>query len=210
MQSPHGHGSRKDRRLSDRSTPLDLRSGMNMAFKDDFPNDGKGGWTDQGGTNDLSVMVPGMQKLVGIDFCVVNPENNGNNSCIVLRGKMRQDFPGRVEVGLKGVEGKYLYLLHASAWDAPRGSGVGKLVCEYQSGEKETFPVVSKVDVANFWKPAPVKNAVVGWRGDNDVASIGLYITCFKMKQRKLKKISFQSSGSSVWMIVAASVAEKK
>jgi len=189
--------------------PLDLRPAENMGFRDDLPGDGKGGWTDQGGANDLSAMNPGRKKLGNVEFDIVDPEENRGKSCIVLRGKARPSFPLRKEVTFaKASSGNYLYLLHATAWDAPAGTRIGTVVCRFEDGATQTIPVVSKEDVANFWKPQPLARASVGWRGDNDVAAIGLYVTRFKLDGKRLKSIAFESAGESVWMIVAASLSE--
>ena len=84
------------RRAFDAET-LDLRSAMNMGFRDEQPNDRKGGWTDQGGTNDLSAMTPGKKICANVPFQVVDPETNRGKSCIVLRGADRLYFPVRAE-----------------------------------------------------------------------------------------------------------------
>ena len=189
------------------SVPLDLTSAMNMGFRDDHPDDRRGGWTDQGRNNDLSSMTPGEKVCSNVLFRVVDPEKNGGRSCIVLRGAKRRYFPERAEIGLHSSRpGKFLYLLHAVAW--PKEGEIGRIVCTFADGSVQKIPVVCGRDVANFWKPYPLSGASVGWRGQNDISAIGLYVTRFPLERSGLKRIAFESAGESVWMIVAASLSE--
>ncbi len=188
---------------------LDLHSAMNMGFQDDIAEDGRGGWTDQGASNDLRRMVPGIQTLDNVRFRIVDPEKNGGKGCIALRGKARLYFPVRASAMFpESVPGKWLYLLHATAWDAPKGADVGSVIVTSADGSSEVHLLRSKIHVANFWKPQPLESAAIGWRGDNDVAAIGLYVTRLPLKKSGIRGIEFRSAGSSVWMIVAASVSE--
>lgn len=189
------------------SEPLDLTSAMNMGFRDEHPDDRRGGWTDQGRSNDLSSMIPGEKLCSNVLFRIVDPERNGGKSCIVLRGGERLYFPDRAEVTLSGkCPGNFLYLLHAVAW--PKEGVIGWIVCTFADGSVQKIPVVCGRDVANFWKPYPLSGASVGWRGQNDISAIGLYVTRFPLKQSGLKRIAFESAGKSVWMIVGASLSE--
>ena len=189
------------------STALDLRPAMNMGFRDDHPDDRRGGWTDQGRNNDLSALEPGRKSCSNVSFEVIDPEKNGGKSCIVLRGAQRLYFPGRAELSFDPArKGNFLYLLHAVAW--PKEGEIGRIVCTFADGSVQNLPVRCGTEVGNFWKPYPLPRASVGWRGQNDISSIGLYVTRFPLKGTALRKLAFESAGRSVWMIVGASLSE--
>lgn len=186
---------------------LDLRSAMNMGFRDEQPNDRKGGWTDQGRSNDLSAMTPGEKICASVPFLVVDPETNRGKSCIVLRGADRLYFPVRAEKVFDApVNGSYLYVLHALAW--PERGRIGEIRCSFADGSEQTIPVIGGEDVGNFWKPYPLPRGSVGWHGQNDFSAVGLYVTRFRLERSGLKKIVFESAGKSVWMIVGASLSD--
>ncbi len=188
------------------STPVDLRGACNMAFKDEVEGDRKGGWTDQGPGNDLSMMPLGKQKLAGLNFDVIDPASNGGRSCIVLRGQERPYFPESVSVPAGATADKYLYLLNAVAWEPPLGTRVGEVVVRYAGGKTETLPVVSGTDTANFWMPRPINNAAIAWRNENESAGIGLYVTRFRLSGKPVESLTFRSAGAAVWMIVGATL----
>ncbi len=196
-------------------TMLDLRGAANMAFADEVPDDGKGGWTDQGPDNDLRSLPLGQRDFAGVPFTVIDPANNGGRSAIVLRGKAKPNFPERVEVVLpEPAKGRYLYVLNAIAWP-PRGPvEVGNITVEYTDNEfvdqmLQTFPLRNGVDVSDFWNPGTLKNAMVGWRGRNSQAEIGLYVTRFDLGGSAIRRICFESTGKATWMIVGATLSDQ-
>ena len=183
---------------------LNLRSAMNMGFKDDIPNDRKGGWTDQGPDNDLSMLTPGKRVFINVPFEVVDPASNNGKSAIVLGNPERPYFPKQVTVPVGGKKFRQLYFLHADAW--PMKKEVGKIKINYQDGSSDLVPVVDRQDVANWWEPKSVRNAAVAWQGQNRNAFLGLYISRFPADIRKpIESLTLSSSGNSVWMIAAIS-----
>lgn len=92
--------------------PVDLRRAMNMGFADEVAEDGKGGWTDQGADNDLSMMKTGLHELSGIPFRIVDPVANDGKSCIAMRGKARPDFCKSARVSVPDFTGRTLFLLN--------------------------------------------------------------------------------------------------
>ncbi len=192
-------------------TPLDLRKAFTTGFSDDKPDDRKGGWTDQGADNDLR-MLPCWEKepRVGeVPFLLVAPWKNNNKSCIVLRGPFRNYFPQSAETVLpEPVQGNYLYILHALAW--PSGKKTGEIVLEYADGLRSVISVSGSLDVGNWWQPQPVPNGVVAWSGENKNASVGLYRSVWQIENKPFRKITFTSTGVSVWAIVAATLSSDR
>ena len=193
------------------SHPIYLRQAVNMGFRDKFPGDGKGGWTDQGPQNDLRAMTSGPQTLGGIPFDIIDPATNRGRSCLAMRGTHRPYFLEKARVAFPGVEGKYLYLLNAMAW-LPGGKKIrcGAVRIGYGDGTEQTQKLISGVDTADFWNPLELKNGTVVWRNSNGEADIGLYVTKIPLQEgKKTVSLEFLSRGQ-VWMIPAATVSDRE
>ena len=186
--------------------PLNLSGAMNMGFKDECADDQRGGWTDQGPDNDLSMMKPGDQIMGGVTFRIVDPEKNQGKSCIVLRGPQREYFPAEARVAVD-CRGRMLFLLNGLAWPPAVNQVCGEVEIVYADNSRQRVELRNGVDTGNFWFPSSMKNGVVVWENVNATSNIGLYATGIPLKDLPLKELCFRSRGA-VWMIVAASVAK--
>lgn len=188
--------------------PLDLRAAFNSSFLDEVADDRQGGWTDQGAANDLRVLPYQAERpnIGEIPFKLVDPAANQGKSCIVLRGSSREYFPAGAATGIAGeISGSCLYLLHALAWPVP-GAVIGRVTLEFADGTSHTVSVSCGRDVGNWWEPEPLANGAVAWSDSNRSAMVGLYRSRFPIPDKVIRRISFDSSGASVWMIAAATV----
>ena len=186
-----------------RSEFLNLRPLMNMGFRDDTPDDRKGGWTDQGPENDLHMMKSGRQVFVNVPFEVVDPAENKGKSVLALAGAERPYFAEKALVPGEGRRFRWIYLLHADAWGKKKE--VGTLQVNYQDGGNSRFSIVDGRDVANWWAPKSVLNAAVAWKGQNRNAFLGLYISRFRVQDKPIRSLELISSKQSVWLILAIS-----
>ncbi len=197
---------------SPQAAKLDLREIFNMGFRDEKLNDGKGGWTDQGPTNDLSMMKPGKFTTLGVDFDIVDPDRNGGRSCLVLSSGQKK-FPATKSVQTGELTGglRYLYLLHASAWTPTAGNPVGMICAEYEGGKTKEFPVLASRDVGNWWQPFSFPNGALAWTGENKESYVGLYLSCFPLEGTP-EKLTFRAAPESgaVWMIIGATLGDRK
>lgn len=184
---------------------VDMDSVMNMGFKDHLANDRKGGWTDQGPDNDLSMMKSGMQKMDGIPFKITDPAKNSGKSCLAIRGAARPYFAETAKVQVPNISGQTLFLLNALAWAPPEGTTAGKVVIYYSDGEKKSVMLKCGTDTGNFWNPRELKNAHVVWNAQNGEASIGLYATRIPLAEKPVRTLEFVSE-NQVWMILAATI----
>ena len=191
-----------------RSLPVDLKSVMNRGFRDAVPEDGKGGWTDQGPENDLAALQPGNYTFAGIPFLVVDPAKNGGNSCIGMKGRERPSFLNEATVAIPGYRGRFLYLLNALAW-GKRSGPCGEVILRYQDGTEQKQTLVAGMDLSDFWNPIPCKRAALGWREKNRSAVIGLYVTRIPLRGQPLRELTFVSR-NRVWMIVAATLSDRE
>lgn len=190
-----------------RSTPLDLTAAANAGFSDETADDRKGGWTDQGCENDLSILPLGRQRWNGADFHIIDPKQNNGKSCIMLAGPYRHYFASDAVAGQKRpVQGDYLHLLHATAWPTPDKT-VGTVEVAYTDGTASTVTVTG-YDVGNWWGPVPRRSGEVVWTGENKKSEIGLYRSSHPIENKPVRSVTFRSTGVSVWGIVAASVGD--
>ncbi|HCG28134.1 MAG TPA: hypothetical protein DE060_19525 [Lentisphaeria bacterium] len=195
-----------------KTTPVDLSSVVNMGFKDETADDKKGGWTDQGAENDLSMIKSGTQNMGGISFNIINAEQNGGKSCFAMAGAARPNFAKQAKVSVPSLSGQYLYLLNGLAWAPGNGTPVGKIVVSYSDGTSSSHILKCNEDTGNFWNPRDLKNANVVWKAQNSSAMIGLYATKIPLQNKPVTSLEFVSQ-NQVWMIVAASIgtaAEKR
>ncbi len=185
---------------------LDLRLHMNMGFRDEVANDGKGGWTDQGSENDLRAMKPGEVNFAGIRFSIVDPGTNRGKSCLAFRGKERPNFLEKAEYELpQKPKGKYLYLVNGVAWAPTSGTNCGFVDLQYEDGSAETRELKAGVDTGNFWSPRNLENAYVGWENVNGSSRIGLYVSRIPLQDKALTRLTLRSA-DQVWMVLAATV----
>ena len=196
---------------SPRTAPIDLKEAFNMGFRDETPNDGKGGWTDQGPATDLRMMKPGKLSAFGVDFDIVDPERNGGRSCLVLSSGQKK-FPAEKRVVLDGAGGefRYLYLLHASAW-TPAQMPIGTIIAEYADGRTKEITVHAGRDVGNWWPPCSFENGAVAWTGEKEESVVGLYLSQFSVGTAP-SRLTFKAADGSnaVWMIVGAALGDRR
>ncbi len=190
------------------STPLDLSQAANRAFKDEVAGDGKGGWNDQGPENDLRMFQPGDYRFFGVDFRVLDPDRNGGRACLVFNGADRDCFLDAATVKT-AAKGKCLYLLHANAFTG-KYKEAGTISVKFRDGSTQEIPVRNRVDVANWWGGIDVENAPVVWKSANAKSVVGLYMTSFELKRDDPAEITFKKGEYPVWMIVAATLADRK
>ncbi len=183
-----------------RGDAVDLSPIVNRTFYDALPNDGKGGWTDQGPSNDMRNLPTGIRKVGAFSFPIPS------SGCAVVGGAKRRGFPRELELPIDSSEPRfYLALLHAGAWLPAPGREVAGISVRYRDGSVQKIPILSGKDVGNWWKPAALPNGIVGWEGSNSSAGIGLYCSFFALKGKPVASLKFEIAGETpLWMIVSA------
>ena len=188
------------------SSPVVLASAANMGFRDEKADDGTGGWTDQGPTNDLACIRPGDAVFAGIRFHIADPEKQNNRSCIVRSSSRRFPHSGAIPVNADSPH-RYLALLHAAAWVPRSGEAVGTVAVTYADSSRQEIPVRAGADCGNWWNPKlHFLNGVVAWTGENRSGTVGLYVSLFRLKNRKVRSLEFLP-GKGVWMVAGVSFA---
>lgn len=190
--------------ISQNFTTLDISAAANMGFADDVENDGKGGWTDQGPTNDLSCFdLKGENTLLGIKFNFIVPSENGGKSCIVLRGQNNEAFPTSAQIPVNA-KGAGIYFLHTSAW--PKGE-VGRYRIVYEDGTEYVKPVVYNQDIFNWWATSSTNTSKLAWTGSNDSTStIGLNVYALDnpYPEKTIEKVVAETDGDVSYMMILA------
>ena len=211
---------------SDRSThPLSLEAVANRGFRDEVAGDARGGWTDQGPDNDLSTFRPGRFPVSGVDFDVLDPRRHDGRAVLVLgqasqqvahdpgeaaRAATDQPPPGTdaipsARLPVPGHIYRNLYLLHASASPPLPPQPVGYLVAHYADGSQTRHELLNRRDIGSWRDPAPAENAEIAWESENPTASIGLFLSGFRVEEKPLAAIGFELAGAAPWMIVGLS-----
>ena len=141
---------------------VDLRSHVNMGFKDDVPNDGQGGWTDGGPLNDMRDMPMGDQLFCGVPFDIIEPQTNNEKAVITLYSAYLSCMPKEV----KGIQilrqASRLYFLHSSSWSEKRCDLMVYRI-HYENGEIVELPIASTVNNGDWWlapEPGEVSHVV--------------------------------------------------
>ena len=189
-----------------RSFPVSLRTAANRDFTDTVAADLKGGWTDQGSSNDLSSFPARPLNTAGVQFDIIDPSTNARRAALVVGRSGKEGVPvsASLPVPEKPVW-KNLYLLHAGAWLPAPGLPAGTLRARYTDGTETVHEVRNGRDIDNWWTPVSRPNAWVGWQGDNASSSVGLYVSRFPLEAKPLASIGFEAAGETLWMIAAVS-----
>ena len=142
-----------------RLEPVDLAPYANRGFSDEFDNDGKGGWFDQG-ENDFRMMPTGAVEAAGVAFRIIDPAENNDKSCLVLAGTDRPKFPLSIR-GIK-VNRKFsrLYFLHTAAWGGKGKAGAYRI--NFADGTHLDYPIEGNQNIGDWWTVAQLPAAKIG------------------------------------------------
>jgi hypothetical protein len=132
---------------------VDLSKAANRALADEEDNDGKGGWSDQGGAADMRQFATGERKFGGVWFKVL-PQPK---CIVVLKGSPRKagDLPEKVTIPI-GRKLDSLFFLHACAWTPEAGKEAFRYVLHYKDGKDQIISVVAGQSIAD-WAAKPVQ-----------------------------------------------------
>jgi beta-galactosidase len=191
-----------------RAVMLNLKSKANRSFTDDVENDGKGGWTDQGG-NDFRMMPLGKQTLAGVPFDIIDPAKNDGKSCLVLHGADRVGLPATISDIPVHAALKRLYFLHTCAWG--KAVPLGEYRMHYADGSVERYVIQGGRNIDDWWNCSNLPNALVGLtRVNQQEHSVGWFVTPWVNPKPAvlIESIEVVSNGIAV-PVVAAITGEK-
>jgi hypothetical protein len=156
--------------------PIDLTPYANRALADEVPEDGKGGWSDQGPDADLRTLPTGKRDFRGVPFTI----GEGPKSMIVLDIRPSKNDRLRevtIPVGYP-VEG--FYFLHATAY----GVGTTFYQIQYADGTTADIPWIAEENMRDWasnntgeFPRERGTRTVVAWTGSCKMFSpISLYL----------------------------------
>ncbi|MBR2438659.1 MAG: alkaline phosphatase [Lentisphaeria bacterium] len=189
--------------------PIELKNGANSSFRDELPDDEKGGWTDQGSC-DMRLLPAGKFLSGNVRFQILSDKETNGKSCIVV-GNMenRSFFRKRARVTCNLTKHRpVLYLLHAGQWLKKDKRPAGVLKIEFTDGTKASHNLRYGRDLLNWTgdETTPAKNAKKVWTIYNNSTQVSLFLTKIGIKSGKIvKSIEFES-GYGAWMVAAVSL----
>ena len=173
---------------------INLKQYANRDFKDDVANDDKGGWSDQGPGNDLRMIKPGKLKFGGINYDIIDADENNGNAVIALAGKKRtKTLPESMTITLPhDLNACGMSLLHATAWSLPEGTKTAEIIVEYADGSTSRHDLISERDIMNWWGQRSVPNARPAFSSWNIVCNVGLFASHFTLKRNDPRKLTLR------------------
>lgn len=192
-------------------TLLALDSAANMGFADEIAGDRKGGWHDQGSGMDAAKFPIRRKLFANVPFRIIDPKQNGGRSIVVFECPRLPSGPKSVTLPLPvPAEGKFLYLLHCSAWGQAEGTPVGTVVLTGTNGASVSLPILYKRDLTDWFGAKPVSNAVVGTKIMAGGGFGAAYVSRFRIPEGfgALTKVELHktSGANAMWMLIGATV----
>lgn len=147
-------------------------------------------------------------KLAGVDFDVMDGEENFGRTCIALRGAAHPDLPARIETvcPVDAKASRLLFLLAAVGVD-PRRKAIS-LVCDvrYADGRSATIEMREGVDIGDITAPKDLPNWKVGWTAREGGKTLGLGVAAWTNPRPgvAIKWLRMRTPGDGAAAIVVA------
>ncbi len=187
---------------SGRFTTLDMRPVVNMDWRDQKANDGKGGWTDQG-DNDMRNVQPGMTTLLGVPFDLIDPAKNGGKAVLTLKSHKFNAGVAQAEIPVNATAGS-IYFLHASAWSSGRMATYSVV---YDDGVAVDLPVVAGETITDWWAPVSKASYRVALQVPNaqtDDVGMVVYGWTNPLPAKKIVKLVITTADADGIVVLAA------
>ncbi|MBQ9774820.1 MAG: hypothetical protein IJW17_02150 [Lentisphaeria bacterium] len=188
---------------------IDISSAANRTFADKVANDKKGGWTDQGPGNDMSVFNASKVKFGKLHFNITDEKKTGKNSVIVVAGTERDMAPAEITLPLPAnLNVRGLALLHAAGWvDVNQ---IGEVIVRYADSGTQTIPINGSRDVGNWWVGGDFSNGKIVWSSRNAIRTVGLYASSFELGGSQPVSLTFRiANPQAIWMIAGVTLTER-
>ncbi|MHB1158657.1 MAG: hypothetical protein ACYC26_17680 [Phycisphaerales bacterium] len=195
--------------------PLDMSTQANRGFADQTAGDGKGGWSDQGPTNCITRIKPGVMDGGGVRFEILDPARHDGCAATVFDGANTPTDLKEITLTIpadRPEQVRALYLLHTLVWagKGAAGRGFGALRVKYADGEPVTFDLQVGRDAADWWGAHDVPNGQVAYTEVNGEARVGLYLSRFELPadRGRPRSVTFVTAGGPTWIVAAATVSD--
>lgn len=187
-------------------TKVDLRPYMNRSFIDEVAGDGVGGWADQGSNDFRTFKDRGAKEYLGIPFDIIEPNNNGGKSAIVIpgQGDTPVDCKNPVEINLNGTMAGGFYFLHTTAHAGDYVSGTYTI--NYTDGTSAYFDLLNSVHIYNNWGKSENILCRIAWSGPSEATSQGISLGLFALNnphpEKPIKSLTASTSGLGPYMMI--------
>ena len=175
---------------------VNLRPYANMGFADKTALDKKGGWFDEGVSNDFGSMKTGRQTLSGVPFDVIVPETNNGKSCIVLHSINRPYFPVAVKDVAVGKKARNIYFLHSMGYGVRENTAIAEYQVNYDDGSKVSIPIRFPIEIGEWWGNKPIQAGKIAVESLNQMGR-PINMQCFRWKNpypdKKIRSLDFVS-----------------
>lgn len=190
------------------TVPLNLRAFANSPFLDPTaPEDGKGGWTDQGRGHSLNGVPWDIHNFLGVPCELIRPDDNNDMACIIMKSQSSAiPFPERIGPIPVNNRVKSLFFFHTAAWVPKKKVKAMEYVIRYVSGKSVSIPVVTNENIWD-WYSIRTADLPVAWKNREEN---GFY--CWQWVNpepgNEIKAIELVSAGGPVIPIVIGITAE--
>lgn len=190
--------------------PVSLRNVANVDLQDEVAGDQRGGWIDEGPGYDVAGLPVGPLQAGDLSFQIIDPAGNQNRAILGLHAAKSASadtsdwLPRSASIPVENNPSwRNLYLLHAAAYPPAKNKPLGTLEIRYTDGSWQDIEVQSGRDVGDWWAPATLPNAAIGWVSYNHVGRIGLYISRFTLEDKPVASIqpTLAANPGAFWMI---------
>ena len=152
----------------------------------------------------------GVSEVCGIKFDIANSAANSGKLVVALKSSAAPSAPASVKTGGISRSGRYIYVVHALANPdrMQKGWSFGALNIEYTDGVKKGFRMRYGID-ADAYRAAnrTLRNGRIAFPSDGGA----LYMSRFPLDaNRRVEKVSFSAYGNAPWIVVAATISDKK
>ncbi|MBI4979496.1 MAG: hypothetical protein HZC28_18610 [Spirochaetes bacterium] len=194
--------------------PLNLAQYANMDFKDEIAGDGKGGWSDQGAENDFAGFDAARTDYRRITFSVVDPKRNDGKAVLTFKSENinRAITLDRAVIEAGNVKAKYLYLLHTACFANTQRETAATVTIRTKNGRDVEHTLIVGRDIADWWNPGHLPNALVAYRKMNKTSTVGLYLSRFAVGENaeEIESVTLATAGKAIWIVVGATLSEKE
>ncbi len=194
-------------------TLITFPQAANMDFRDEIAGDGKGGWHDGGSAYDAR-SFPIQNRVFGnVPFRIIDPAKNQGKAVTVFAC---QKLPGGVNEAVAEVNtsGKYIYLLHATAWDQEENTPIGSVVLENEKGDAAVLDVIFGKDAMEWYRAKAGENAWIGAQFPAGGSLGAVYVSRFAIPEGfgVIKKVMLkhEPAATAMWLVLAANISDNR
>jgi hypothetical protein len=188
--------------------PISLFPIANLGRSDGIAGDGKGSFLDTG-MNDLFALPAGNLETEEVTLYIPEHGDNAGQTCVILKGRERPDFPEQTEPLPVGNKAKSLHFLQAAAWaDIAAQEPCLSYEIEYADGEATVVDMRAGVDVGNYDGPKPAPGWTIAWEGDNGAGKhVGVGVARWDNPRPDvaIASLRIRSAGNGVPIVLAIS-----